>query len=617
MKTQRDVVMCGITGFVGQRAEMQQILQEMMDLIAHRGPDGQGQFVEGPAALGQRRLSIIDLEGGKQPMFNEDENLVVVFNGEIYNFQELSEELKAAGHAFATRSDTEVLLHGYEQWGKDLLPRLRGMFAFAIWDRSAQTLFCARDHFGIKPLYYYQAEDGTLLFGSEIKSFLAHPSFKKELNRDQLELYLSYQYSPGENTFFKGVKKLLPAHWMEWKEGSLTVERYWQPEFSPEDSRTLEEWEQDISDAMKESVQAHKIADVEVGSFLSSGVDSSYMAALANVDKTFTVGFADKQYDETTYAQEFSKVIGVKNFAYRITPEEYWENLPKIQYHMDEPLADAASVALFFVNREAAKQVKVCLSGEGADEFFGGYNIYKEPFTVSWYDRLPLWLRRAVGAVADCLPPVPGVNFLVRRGRPLEERYIGNTNLMGERRKKQLVRQYSGKVKPTDLSAPYFAQTKGQDPVTRMEFCDLNLWLVGDILLKADKMSMANSLELRVPFLDRKVFELASHIPTKHKVNASQTKIAMRGAALKTIPEKTADKKKLGFPVPVRAWLRDERYAATVREAFNTEAANEFFNTAELNKMLDQHMSGKRDNWRQIWCVFIFLVWYNEYFVKR
>ena len=530
--------MCGITGFVGQRAEMQQILQEMMDLIAHRGPDGQGQFVEGPAALGQRRLSIIDLEGGKQPMFNEDENLVVVFNGEIYNFQELSEELKAAGHAFATRSDTEVLLHGYEQWGKDLLPRLRGMFAFAIWDRSAQTLFCARDHFGIKPLYYYQAEDGTLLFGSEIKSFLAHPSFKKELNRDQLELYLSYQYSPGENTFFKGVKKLLPAHWMEWKEGSLTVERYWQPEFSPEDSRTLEEWEQDLSDAMKESVQAHKIADVEVGSFLSSGVDSSYMAALANVDKTFTVGFADKQYDETTYAQEFSKVIGVKNFAYRITPEEYWENLPKIQYHMDEPLADAASVALFFVNREAAKQVKVCLSGEGADEFFGGYNIYKEPFTVSWYDRLPLWLRRAVGAVADCLPPVPGVNFLVRRGRPLEERYIGNTNLMGERRKKQLLRQYSGKVKPTDLSAPYFAQTKGQDPVTRMEFCDLNLWLVGDILLKADKMSMANSLELRVPFLDRKVFELASHIPTKHKVNASQTKIAMRGAALKTIPEK-------------------------------------------------------------------------------
>ena len=609
--------MCGITGFVGQRAEMQQILQEMMDLIAHRGPDGQGQFVEGPAALGQRRLSIIDLEGGKQPMFNEDENLVVVFNGEIYNFQELSEELKAAGHTFATRSDTEVLLHGYEQWGKELLPRLRGMFAFAIWDRRLQTLFCARDHFGIKPLYYYQAEDGTLLFGSEIKSFLAHPSFKKELNRDQLELYLSYQYSPGENTFFKGVKKLLPAHWMEWNAGKLTVERYWQPEFDPEDSRTLEEWEQDISDAMKESVQAHKIADVEVGSFLSSGVDSSYMAALANVDKTFTVGFADKQYDETTYAQEFSKVIGVKNFAYRITPEEYWENLPKIQYHMDEPLADAASVALFFVNREAAKQVKVCLSGEGADEFFGGYNIYKEPFTVSWYDRLPLWLRRAVGAVADCLPPVPGVNFLVRRGKPLEERYIGNTNLMGERRKKQLLRQYSGKVRPTDLSAPYFAQTKGQDPVLRMEYTDLHLWMVGDILLKADKMSMANSLELRVPFLDKEVFELARHIPTQYRANGQSTKIALRGAALRSIPEKVADKKKLGFPVPVRAWLRQEKYAAIVRQAFESEAAAQFFKPKALKKLLDDHVSGKRDNWRQIWCVFVFLVWYDEYFVQR
>ena len=609
--------MCGITGFVGAREQMRDILQDMMDRIAHRGPDGQGQFIEGPAALGQRRLSIIDLEGGRQPMFNEDENLVVVFNGEIYNFQELTAELKAAGHTFATRADTEVLLHGYEQWGRGLLDRLRGMFAFALWDRKAETLFCARDHFGIKPLYYCQTEDGSLLFGSEIKSFLAHPAFKKELNRDQLELYLSYQYSPGENTFFKGVKKLPPAHWMEFKDGKLTIRRYWQPRFEPDDSLTLEEWEQAISDAMQESVQAHKIADVEVGSFLSSGVDSSYMAALAHVDKTFTVGFADKQYDETTYAQAFSKTIGVKNYAYRITPEEYWANLPNIQYHMDEPLADAASVALFFVNREAAKQVKVCLSGEGADEFFGGYNIYKEPFTVSWYDRLPLWFRRAVGAMADCLPPVPGVNFLVRRGKPLEERYIGNTNLMGERRKKQLLRTYSGAVKPTDLSAPYFAQTKGQDPVTRMEFCDLNLWMVGDILLKADKMSMANSLELRVPFLDRRVFELACRIPTRCKVNAGQTKIAMRGAALKTIPGQTADKKKLGFPVPVRAWLREEKYAAIVREAFNSDAAKEFFNVAELNKMLDQHISEKRDNWRQIWCVFIFLVWYQEYFVKR
>ena len=610
--------MCGIAGFVGARADMQEILQKMTDRIAHRGPDGEGHYIDGPVALGHRRLSIIDLEGGRQPMFNEDGSLAVVFNGEIYNFQPLREELIAAGHTFATRCDTEVLLHGYEQWGRELLTRLRGMFTFALWDKNSRTLFCARDHFGIKPLYYYIApETGTLLFGSEIKCFLDHPEFKKELNADQLELYLSYQYSPGEDTFFKGVKKLLPAHWLEWKDGKVEVGRYWQPAFAPDHGPSLAEWEDAISAAMKESVAAHKIADVEVGSFLSSGVDSSYMAALAHVDKTFTVGFADKQYDETDYAREFSEKIGVKNFAYRITPEEYWANIGNIQYHMDEPLADAASAALYFVNREAARQVKVCLSGEGADEFFGGYNIYKEPFTVSWYDKLPLWLRRAIGAAAECLPPVHGVNFLVRRGRPLEERYIGNTNLMGERRKKQLLRQYSGAVKPTDLSRPLFEQTKGQDPVTRMEYCDLNLWMVGDILLKADKMSMANSLELRVPFLDRKVFELACRIPTEHKVNAGQTKIAMRGAAEKTIPARTADKKKLGFPVPVRAWLRDETYAARVREAFNAPAAAEFFNVKELNRMLDQHMSGKRDNWRQIWCVFIFLVWYDEYFVKR
>ena len=609
--------MCGIVGFVGARENAQTILQAMMDRIAHRGPDGQGQFLEGPVALGQRRLSIIDLDGGKQPMYNEDGSLVVVFNGEIYNFQALTAELQAAGHTFATRSDTEVLLHGYEEWGKGMLDRLRGMFTFALWDRKAETLFLARDHFGIKPLYYYQNEEGELLFGSEIKSFLDPPGFHKALNEDQLSLYLSYQYSPGEDTFFRGVKKLLPAHCLTWQGGEIKIERYWQPAFTPDDGPSLAEWEQAIADAMTESVAAHKIADVEVGSFLSSGVDSSYMAALAKVDKTFTVGFANKQYDETDFAKEFSAHIGVKNYAYRITPEEYWANLGRIQYHMDEPLADAASVALYFVNREAAKQVKVCLSGEGADEFFGGYNIYKEPFTVSWYDKLPLWLRRAVGAAASVLPPVPGVNFLVRRGRPLEERYIGNTNLMGERRKRQLLKNYTGRILPTDLSRPYFEQTRGQDAVTRMEYCDLNLWMVGDILLKADKMSMANSLELRVPFLDRKVFDLACRIPTSCKVSAAQTKIAMRGAAEKTIPPKTADKKKLGFPVPVRAWLREEKYAAILREAFASEAAEKFFNTAALNKMLDQHLSGKRDNWRQLWCVFIFLVWYDEYFVKR
>ena len=610
--------MCGIVGFTGMRAGREAILKAMTDAIAHRGPDGEGSYFGSGVALGHRRLSIIDLAGGAQPMFNEDKNLAVVFNGEIYNFMELRAKLVEAGHTFSTdHSDTEVLLHGYEEWGEGMLAQLRGMFSFAIWNEAEQTLFCARDHFGIKPFYYYLTDEGELLFGSEIKSFLAHPGFKKELNESQLELYLSYQYSPGEDTFFKGVKKLLPAHSLLWKAGEVNVKRYWEPRFEPEEGKTLSDWESRVEEVMRQSVAAHKISDVEVGSFLSSGVDSSYMAYLAHVDKTFTVGFANKQYDETDYAAEFSKFMGVKNYAYRIEPEEYWENLPRIQYHMDEPLADAASVALYFVNREAAKQVKVCLSGEGADEFFGGYNIYKEPFTVSWYDHIPLPIRRAIGAVAEQLPPVHGVNFLVRRSRPLEERYIGNTNLMGERRKKQLLKHYTGSKKPADLSRMYFEKTAGQDPVTRMQYTDLHLWMVGDILLKADKMSMANSLELRVPFLDKEVFEVARHIPVECRADADHTKMALRGAAARSIPEKTADKKKLGFPVPVRAWLREEKYAAIVREKFQSESAEKFFNTRELTKMLDQHMSEKRDNWRQIWCVFMFLTWYEEYFVKR
>lgn len=608
--------MCGIAGFAEKNNADKETLEKMMDAIIHRGPDGSGEYVDDTVALGHRRLSIIDLEGGKQPMENEDGTIVCIFNGEIYNYQPLRQQLQEQGHVFSTHSDTEVLLHGYEEWGEGMLNKLRGMFSFAIWDKKEQTLFCARDFFGIKPFYYYE-KDGLLLFGSEIKSFLQHPKFEKKLNRSQLELYLTFQYSPGENTFFEGVKKLLPAHCLTWKDGKVSIRRYWQPEFEPQQGKTLEQWEIEIENAMKDSVAAHKISDVEVGSFLSSGVDSSYMACLAKVDKTFTVGFANKQYDETSYAQEFSQHIGVKNTAYRITPEEYWENLSKIQYHMDEPLADAASVALYFVNREAAKQVKVCLSGEGADEFFGGYNIYKEPFTVSWYDKIPLPIRRGIGAIAEMLPPIHGVNFLVRRSRPLSERYIGNTNLFTERQKKKLLKQYSGKVKPVDLAKPYFNHPSNGDAVTRMQYTDLHLWMVGDILLKADKMSMANSLELRVPFLDKEVFEVARKIPTEFRANRENTKIAMRGAALRSIPQKTADKKKLGFPVPVRAWLREEQYAGVVRKFFQSPQAEEFFDTAALEKMLSDHISGKRDNWRQIWCVFMFLVWYNEYFVKR
>ncbi len=605
--------MCGIAGFITARGQAEgPLLQGMLARIAHRGPDGQGVFVEGRAALGHRRLAIIDLEGAPQPMCNEDGSLVLVFNGEIYNYRALTQELTAAGHTFATRSDTEVLLHGWEQWGRDLLPRLRGMFAFALWDRSAGRLFCARDAFGIKPLYYYRAADGTLLFASEIKAFLDHPAFDKQLNEAQLELYLSFQFSPGADTFFRGVKKLLPGHWLDFDGDTLEVAPWWQAAFTPEVSPTP--WAEEIDRVLQDSVAAHKIADVEVAGFLSGGVDSACITALARPGRCYTIGYAEPGYDEAGQAADLAAELGIANRVRRITPEEFWAALPDVQYHMDEPLADAAAVALYFLNGEAAKDVKVCLSGEGADEFFAGYNIYKEPFTARWYDRLPPGLRRALGALAEHLPPGPGVNFLVRRALPLSRRYYGNTALMTERQKRRLLRRYTGRVQPFALARPYWAASAGQDTVTRMQLCDVHLWLAGDILLKADKMSMAHSLELRVPFLDREVFALARRLPPEAKADARTTKKALRAAAGRHLPPASAGRPKRGFPVPVRDWLRQEPYVSRVEAAFSGPAAARFFDTRQLHKLVKQHRQRRRDNWRQIWCVYCFLVWYEQFF---
>ena len=576
--------MCGIAGFIaGHGAANAAALAPMLARIAHRGPDGQGTFVEGPAALGHCRLAIIDLEGGAQPLYSEDKNLVVVFNGEIYNYRALTAELTALGHTFATRTDTEVLLHGWEQWGRELLPRLRGMFAFALWDRRAGVLFCARDMFGIKPLYYCRCADGTLLFASEIKAFLDHPSFAKRLNTAQLPLYLSCQYSPGRDTFFAGVQKLLPGHFLEFSDGIVRTTRWVQPAFLPGDAPVSPA---EIEEVLRGSAAAHKVADVEVAGFLSGGVDSAYLTALARPARTYTISYAEPKYDESFPARALARSLGVRNRVRRISPGEFWDAVPAVQYHMDEPLADAAAVALYFLNREAAKDVKVVLSGEGADELFGGYNIYRDPFTARWYDRLPPWLRAGLGAAAALLPPARGVNFLVRRGMSLEERYFGPTALFNEREKRRLLADYAGDGDPMFLTEAIWDATEGLDPVTRMQQVDLNLWLAGDILLKADKMSMAHSLELRVPFLDREVWALAAALPAAAKADARTTKIALRRAAARTLPAASAVRKKLGFPVPVRDWLRKEPYTSRVRAVFSRPAAAEFFDPRALHSML-------------------------------
>ena len=611
--------MCGFVGFIngGDTQQDAGVLRSMTDAIRHRGPDDADYYMDGSISLGFRRLSIIDLEGGRQPILNEDGSKVLTFNGEIYNFQEIKKDLLAAGHVFKTATDSEVLLHGYEEYGEKLLNKLRGMFAFVIWDKEKRELFGARDFFGIKPLYYAQMGD-TLMFGSEIKSFLHHPHFQKELNRPMLENYLSFQYAPGPETFFKNVYKMPPAHSFLYKDGKMKLTRYWLPEFDAEEDKPLDYWVDEIEKVFDDSVEAHKISDVEVGSFLSSGVDSSYVACSAHVDKTFTVGFDNgTKYNEISYAQELSELIPVKNISHIITPEEFWGTFPKIQYHMDEPLADPAAVALYFVCNLASQHLKVVLSGEGADEIFGGYNIYKEPLEMAWYDKIPFPIRKLIGKVAGALPAHRGLNFLVRRGKRLEERFIGNAYMFTEKERRAILKDPTGAPAPETLCKPYYDMVADKDAVTKMQFVDLNMWMVGDILLKADKMSMANSLELRVPFLDKKIMALAGRIPTKYRVNRENTKYAMRKAALRRMPEKWAGKKKLAFPVPTRVWLKEDKYYNIVKEEFLGENAQKFFHTDKLVKLLDDHRAGKADNSRRVWTVYTFLVWYKQFFSEE
>ncbi len=610
--------MCGFVGFTNYIKDDGTVLETMMNKIIHRGPDSSGKFVDDNICLGFRRLSIIDLADGDQPMFNEDGSLVLVFNGEIYNHAELRRDLIEKGHTFKTsHSDSEVLLHGYEEYGAELVKMLRGMFAFVIYNKADGSLFGARDMFGIKP-FYYTFQDNSFIFGSEIKSFLLHPEFKKELNEKALAHYLSFQYSPTEETFFSGVFKLPPAHYFEYKNGEIIKTRYFRPEFKAEDG-SLDYFADLTDEAVRESVAAHKIADVEVGSYLSSGIDSSYISAAAQVDKTFTVGFESpdgNRYNEIEYAKRFADTIGVKNISKVISPEEYWGQFAAIQYQMDEPLADPAAIALYFVSKLASEHVKVVMSGEGADELFGGYRIYQEPITLTYYDRLPFWFRKAVSRTLEFLrvPNVRGVNYLIRRGKTIEERFIGNANIFSVRERNKILLRDAGAETPEMLCKKFYDEAKDQDTVTKMQYLDINMWLMGDILLKADKTSMANSLELRVPFLDKKIMELAEKIPVKCRVNTATTKLALRKAAEKTLPKLTAEKDKLGFPVPIRVWLKEEQYYNTVRQEFESENAKKYFDTQKLVALLDRHRSGKEDISRKIWTIYTFLVWYREYF---
>ena len=652
--------MCGICGFTGAVEADLPILKAMCDVMAHRGPDGEGQYIDDGIALGHRRLSLIDLEGGNQPMVRATGDhasavtspalmpdgapcaspeaaaakgdYAIVFNGEIYNYRDLRAELETEGWEFQTSSDTEVLLTGYLAWGEGVLDRLRGMFAFAIWNRASRELFCARDFFGIKPLYYTVQQGAAgpqLIFASEIKCILEHPAYERALNEDALEQYLCFQFSALDETFFKGIFKLPPAHCMTVRaDGAVEMRRYWRPEYAFDEGRSREDTVEAIDAAMRESVRYHNVADVEVGSFLSSGIDSSYMAAcLAKENpaiKTFTVGFAEYEggRDEITWARELADELHIANSSKHIGEEEYWASLPRVQWHMDEPSADPSAVALYFVDQIAAEQVKAVLSGEGADEFFGGYRIYQTPFANAKLSWAPKGLLKGASKAARALG-VRGANYLERASERPEDWYYTNANGVAfspeERERLRAGKRAAGVLRPAspqELIAPAYAEVAGLDDTTRMQYVDLFFWLVGDILLKTDKMSMAHSLESRVPFLDKRVFEVSATIPTHLKANGEQTKLTLREAAERAIPKDWAQKEKLGFPVPVVNWLRQERYYDEIKAWFTGDIAAKFFDTGELVRLLDEHKAGA-DRSRKIWIVYMFLMWYKIYFVDQ
>ena len=618
--------MCGFTGFFSNDKNVlinkNDIIKKMSDTIIHRGPDSEGSFVDDYVALGFRRLSIIDLANGNQPIHSADGRYVIVFNGEIYNYKELKEMLISEHSCyFSTNSDTEVILNTYTVFKEKTASMLRGMFAFVIYDKQENSLYGARDYFGIKPFYYGQFSS-TLIFGSEIKSFLPHPDFKKELNPDALKMYLEFQYSPMKECIFKNVYKLTPGCFFIYKNGVFTETKYFEPEFSPE-KKPFDEAVKIIDETVLSSVEYHQIADVEVGSFLSGGVDSSYVASTVRKGrikpmKTYSVGFQIDGFDETNLAKDLCDILNIPNKIKEITPDDFFNALSSVQYHSDEPHANLSAVPLYYLSQLASQDVKVVLSGEGADELFGGYDWYIQSTPSKIYQKLPLSFRKSVAKVFSSFPNAHVRTFLKTNASTVEDTYIGQAFIMNDDMADKITKEkYRSTLSYKDVTAPYYEKVKDCDELTKKMYLDMNLWLPYDILLKADKMTMAHSLEARVPYLDREVWKIASKLTTLQKAKGRHTKRAFRKAALSHIPPEWANRKKAGFMVPFRVWIKDTKYGDIVRKQFNTDYAKEFFDTDYLNLLLDKHIEEKENNARVIYTVFSFLLWYEQYFILR
>lgn len=623
--------MCGIVAFYDPKInEKQAVIGKMMATIKHRGPGSDGYYTNDEVALGFRRLSIIDLRGGSQPIYNEDKTRAIIFNGEIYNFKPLREELIKAGHVFSTKADTEVLLHGYEEWGMDgLLKRVRGMFAFLIWDDNNKTLYGARDFFGIKPMYYSN-QNGHLLVGSELKSFLEFPKFKRELNVEAVKPYLMNQYNDLEETFFKGVYRFPAGHWFEYKDGEMKTHQYWDAEYK-ENSLSFEETLKRINDDLKETVDLYRNADVKVGAFLSEGIDSSYLTTLLNPDDVFSVSFDDSTYDEASKAKALADINHWTFFSDKVDADEAMHDFPEMQYHMDEPDANPSIIPLWYLCKLARKHVTVALSGEGADELFAGYVNYGmhthndiiKVFT-SELKKLPKKKQVKLAHKIKKMPNFPGkVHMYTNLAEP-SEFYVGQsviydmdypTIFTSKDANSILQPTYRNKLTVNGIYQKDFKKVKNIDNVKQMQYIDLHHFMLNDIEQKADKISMAHSLEVRVPYLDKKIAELANSIPTKYLVNRHDTKYALRKASEKVLPDEWAKRPKLGFPTPIKQWLKEPRFYKQVRSLFEEEFVNDIFDQKKIIKLLDDNYEGDGSHRRQIWAIYTFLVWYKLFFV--
>lgn len=506
------------------------------------------------------------------------------YRGHIRNWEALCKELEIDGTLPRREREQEILIKAYETWGAEMANHMHGMFAFALWDEKEEQLFCLRDQFGTKPFYYYETADGDFLYGTMIRQIIDQPGFVKELNEEMLQIYMSLTYGAGENTFFRGLKKLLPGRYLIWKNGKIRIERYWKPTFAPDERKTLEDWAEEIHTTIREIMPEVKADDETAESFLSGGVDSSYVLAMSDVKVSDSCGYEEERFDESGLAKQTADLLGRENARCLITPEEYFGIVPYVMYHMEQPLGDASAIAFALACKATAEHTKLCYSGEGADEFFGGYNMYRNA---------------------------------ERYGENLKTFYVGNTNIMKEDEKRKILRHYDPDVLPIELVTQIYEENEGLDPLTKMSDVDIQIWLEGDIYLNVDKMSEAAGLEIRMPLTDTRIFDIASRMPSKYKVNEEQNKVAFRTAAAKVLPEEIAFRKKLGFIVPIRIWMADERYNQDVRAKFHSEMAAKFFNVEEINAIFDDYIGGNSDNWRKVWTIYTFLVWYEEYFVKR